>query len=231
MQAFKDVFEDELKDLYSAERQLVQALPKMARGAVNDQLRQAFERHLEQTRTHVDRLEQVAKVCDISLRGKRCKAMEGLVEEGSELLSEEDKGPLRDVALIPAAQRVEHYEIAAYGSVAMFAELLGYTKAKQLLGQTLEEEKAADLLLTQIAERSVNPTAMQNATEAASAPNSRSTRTSASSTSRSKPASGRARTTSNGKTGSGRSSTSSARGSAGRSTSRAKSASGKTTRR
>ena len=167
MKGIKEVLTAELKDLYSAENQLVKALPKMAKGAVNEQLRAAFEAHLEQTRGHITRLEKVAEICEISLKGKRCKGMEGLLIEGSELLSEEAKSASRDVALIPAAQRVEHYEMAAYGSAAVFARLLGLTQAEKLLNQTLEEEKKADAKLTQIAESKVNPAAMAEGVETA----------------------------------------------------------------
>jgi ferritin-like metal-binding protein YciE len=165
MDTLKDVFEHELKDLYSAESQLVKALPKMAKGALNDELRQAFENHLEETQTHVQRLEQVAQLCDVSLRGEKCKGMEGLIEEGSGLLSDEDKNEARDAALIPAAQRVEHYEMAAYGSAVTFANLLGLDEAAALLQQTLDEEKAPDAKLSEIAEQSVNPDAMANEAE------------------------------------------------------------------
>lgn len=166
MKGIKEVLEAELKDLYSAENQLVKALPKMAKGAVSEQLRAAFEAHLEQTRGHVTRLEKVAEIAQISLKGKRCKGMEGLLIEGSELLSEEKKSLSRDVALIPAAQRVEHYEMAAYGSAVVFARMLGLTQAEKLLNQTLEEEKKADAKLTQIAEGKVNPAAMAEGQEA-----------------------------------------------------------------
>jgi len=166
MKGIKEVLEAELKDLYSAENQLVKALPKMAKGAVSEQLRAAFEAHLEQTRVHVTRLEKVAEIAQISLKGKRCKGMEGLLIEGSELLSEEKKSLSRDVALIPAAQRVEHYEMAAYGSAVVFARMLGLTQAEKILNQTLEEEKKADAKLTQIAEGKVNPAAMAEAQEA-----------------------------------------------------------------
>ena len=160
MKTLKDVFETELKDLYSAENQLLKALPKMAKGAMNDDLRQAFENHLEETEGHVQRLEQVAQMCDVALRGHKCKGMEGLITEGSELLQEEDENEARDAALIPAAQRVEHYEMAAYGSAVAFAKLLGLSDAEALLQQTLDEEKQADAKLTEIAEQIVNPAVM-----------------------------------------------------------------------
>lgn len=144
MESLKDVFVHELKDLYSAESQLVKALPKMAKGAINDDLRQAFEQHLQQTQQHVQRLEKVAEQCDISLRGQKCKGMEGLIAEGDSLLQEEDENEVRDAALIPAAQRVEHYEIAAYGSAVAFAKMLDMGEVESLLQQTLDEEKQAD---------------------------------------------------------------------------------------
>ena len=160
MKTLKDVVETELKDLYSAENQLLKALPKMAKGAMNDDLRQAFENHLEETQGHVQRLEQVAQMYDVALRGHKCKGMEGLITEGSELLQEEDENEARDAALIPAAQRVEHYEMAAYGSAVAFAKLLGLSDAEALLQQTLDEEKQADAKLTEIAEQMVNPAVM-----------------------------------------------------------------------
>ncbi len=156
MESLKDVFEHEIKDLYSAESQLVKALPKMAKGAVNEDLRHAFEQHLQQTQQHVQRLEKVAEQCDFSLRGEKCKGMEGLITEGDNLLKQEDENEVRDAALIPAAQRVEHYEIAAYGSAVAFAKMLDLSDAESLLQQTLDEEKQADQKLTMIAEQMVN---------------------------------------------------------------------------
>ena len=160
MDSLKDVFAHELKDLYSAENQIIKALPKMAKGAMNDELRMAFEGHLKETQMHVQRLEQVAEMCEITLRGQKCKGMEGLLEEGSELLSDETKNSARDAALIPEAQRVEHYEMAAYGSAVAFANMLGLSKAEALLQKTLNEEIAADVKLTKIAKQKVNPGAM-----------------------------------------------------------------------
>lgn len=160
MNNLTDVFTHELKDLYSAETQLVKALPNMAKGAVNDDLRHALEKHLGETQTHVQRLEQAAELCNISLRGQKCKGMEGLLTEGKGLLTDEDKNEARDAALIPAAQRVEHYEMAAYGSAVAFAKLLGMSEVEGLLQQTLDEEKAADAKLTEIAEEMVNPSIM-----------------------------------------------------------------------
>lgn len=149
---------EELKDLYSAETQLTKALPKMAKGANSPQLRQAFESHLKETEVHVQRLEQIFEGLDGSPRGKKCKGMEGLIEEGAELLKEKsDFDPdTLDAGLIGAAQRVEHYEIAAYGTARTFAEQLGEEKAASLLQQTLDEEYAADKKLTALAESGIN---------------------------------------------------------------------------
>jgi ferritin-like metal-binding protein YciE len=152
---------DQLKDLYSAENQIVKALPKMAKNATNEQLRVAFERHLEQTRGHVTRLEQIAEEMDISLRGKKCKGAEGLIEEGKEAI-EEFEDDVLDAALIGAAQRVEHYEIAGYGTARTHANMLGLTRVAKLLQQTLDEEAATDKKLTQLAESVVNLEALQD---------------------------------------------------------------------
>lgn len=148
----KDLYVDELKDLYSAETQLVKALPKMAKAANSDKLRRGFEEHLEQTKGHVLRLEKVFQALGESPKGKKCKGMEGLVEEGAEAIDEDFEGSLMDAALIGAAQRVEHYEIAAYGTVRAFAEELGETEHASLLTETLEEEKATDEKLTELAQ-------------------------------------------------------------------------------
>jgi len=153
---------DELKDIYSAEKQITKALPKMAKGAESEELRQAFQSHLEETKGHVERLDQIFQTLGKSPRGKTCKGMQGLLEEGSEMLEELEKGPVRDAALISAAQKVEHYEMAAYGSLRTFAELLKQNEIVQLLEQTLEEEKAADEKLTSIAGE-INPEALQEA--------------------------------------------------------------------
>lgn len=160
LQTLQDLFVHELKDLYSAENQLIKALPKMAKAATNDELRAGFEEHLEETKNHVTRLEQIAATCECKLTGHRCKAMEGLIEEGSELISEDAADSVRDAGLIGAAQRVEHYEIAGYGTARALAERLGYDEAVQLLTETLEEEKATDEKLTNLAESAVNEEAM-----------------------------------------------------------------------
>jgi ferritin-like metal-binding protein YciE len=150
--SLEELFQDQLKDLYSAEGQLVKALPKMAKAATSDDLREAFERHLEETRGHVERLDEIASTTGTKPTGKKCKAMEGLVEEGKEVLEGDGEGPFIDLALIAAAQRVEHYEISAYGSFRALAEYMGRTEVVQLLQETLDEESAADEKLTGIAE-------------------------------------------------------------------------------
>jgi ferritin-like metal-binding protein YciE len=150
-QALKELYIDELKDIYNAENQLVKALPKMAKAASSAELRTGFEEHLEQTRGHVQRLEQIFKELGEKPSGKKCKGMEGLVAEGQEMMGEDFEDDLMDAALISAAQRVEHYEIAAYGTVRTYAELLGEDTAAQLLEQTLEEEKETDQKLTDMA--------------------------------------------------------------------------------
>jgi len=156
LDSLEDLFVHELKDLLSAEKQLTKALPKMAKGAASDALREAFQEHLEQTKTHVERLEQIFKLLDKAPRAEHCKAMEGLIEEGAYLLEEEGVDAVKDAALIGAAQRVEHYEIAAYGTTRTLAELLGHDKAVKLLQKTLDEEKETDEKLTELATSEVN---------------------------------------------------------------------------
>ncbi len=155
MKSLSALMEDELKDLFNAENQLVKALPKMAKKASSPALKEAFTTHLKETEGHVKRLERVGKALGISLSGKKCHAMEGLVEEGKEVLEEEGKSAVIDAALIGAAQRVEHYEIAAYGTSRAMAEQLGQDEVAALLQETLDEEGAADKKLTQIAETQV----------------------------------------------------------------------------
>jgi ferritin-like metal-binding protein YciE len=155
MNSLSELLEDELKDLYNAENQLVKALPKMARKASSADLKAALTEHLEQTKGHVERLNKIGKALDITLTGKKCKAMEGLVEEGNEVIVEDGEPAVLDAALIGAAQRVEHYEIAAYGTARAMAEQLGQTTVAELLQKTLNEEGAADKKLTNIAETSV----------------------------------------------------------------------------
>ena len=146
-----ELFVDELRDIYDAEKQLTKALPKMAKAADSEELRAGFEEHLEITRMQVNRLEEVFRSLGIAARGKPCEGMKGLIEEGQEMMQELEQGATLDAALIASAQKVEHYEIASYGTLATFAEILGMQDAKDLLGQTLEEEKEADERLTQVA--------------------------------------------------------------------------------
>ena len=152
-EGLKELYIDELKDIYNAENQLVKALPKMARAASSEELRTGFEEHLEQTKGHVQRLEKIFEMLDENPKGKKCKGMEGLVEEGSEVMEEDFEDALMDAALIGAAQRVEHYEIAAYGTVRAFAEELGESEHVSLLEETLEEEKETDEKLTELAKQ------------------------------------------------------------------------------
>ena len=152
IESLNDLFVEQLRDLYDAENQLIKALPKMAEGANSGELRQGFEEHLEQTKEHAQRIETIFEQLGQKAKGKKCKAMEGLIKEGSEVLDEDMSEDVKDAAIIAAAQRVEHYEIAAYGTVRTFANLLGETEAATLLEQTLEEEKETDDKLTQLAE-------------------------------------------------------------------------------
>ena len=154
---------DELQDIYHAEKQLVKALPKMAKNAKSDKLRQAVKHHLEQTKGHVQRLEQVFEKLDTKPRAKKCEAMEGLITEAEELMEEIATPEVLDAAMIAAAQKVEHYEIASYGTLSTLAEELGHTEAARLLEQTLNEEKAADQKLNEIALSGVNKSALQAA--------------------------------------------------------------------
>ncbi len=159
LKTIEDLFHHELKDLYSAENQLVKALPKMAKAASNEELKAGFEEHLEQTKGHVARLDQIAEMIGKKLGGHKCKAMEGLVEEGAELISEDAEDTVRDAGLIGAAQRVEHYEIAGYGTTIALANALGQNEAASLLEKTLQEEKDTDAKLTKLAESTVNTSA------------------------------------------------------------------------
>jgi ferritin-like metal-binding protein YciE len=156
METLQDLFVDQLKDLYNAENQLVKALPKLAKAATDEKLAAAFEEHLEQTKGHVERLEQIFEKLEVSPKGKSCKAMQGLIEEGKEMMEEDAEPPIMDAGLIAAAQRVEHYEIAGYGCVRNYAKLLGDQKAAELLQETLDEEAAADEKLTKLADGGIN---------------------------------------------------------------------------
>jgi ferritin-like metal-binding protein YciE len=156
LNTLEDLLVDQLRDLYNAENQLIKALPKMAKAASSDELKQAFEGHLEETRGHVERLEKVFELLGQKAKGKTCEAMKGLVKEGGEMIGEDAEDAVKDAGLICAAQRVEHYEIAGYGCVRTFARQLGHEEAARLLEETLNEEKGADEKLTAIAEGIVN---------------------------------------------------------------------------
>ncbi len=151
-----DLFHETLKDIYYAERQILKALPKMARGAQSDHLRQAFEKHRDQTETHVERLRQVFEIIGKSPRGKTCPAIDGIIEEGEEVMAAFKGSPALDAGLIAAAQAVEHYEIARYGTLRQWARQLGLDDAAALLDETLTEESDTDELLTEIAESEAN---------------------------------------------------------------------------
>lgn len=155
----QDFFVDELKDIYSAEKQAVRAYPKLAKAVSSPQLKEALQTHLEETKGQVERLDQVFEILEKRASGKTCEAMKGLVEETSEALEEIEKGPILDAALIACGQRMEHYEIAAYGTVVALATAMGHDDIAQLLSQTLEEEKATDQKLTEVSE-SVNKAAI-----------------------------------------------------------------------
>jgi ferritin-like metal-binding protein YciE len=156
LDSLQSLFLEELKDIYHAEKQLVQALPRMAKAASTPELQQAFTSHLEETKGQVQRLERIFKDLGHPARGKRCKGMEGLVEEGKEIMGEDGEDPVIDAALIASAQKVEHYEIAAYGCLRTYAQILGHDDAARLLAETLAEEEAADEKLNSIAESQVN---------------------------------------------------------------------------
>ncbi len=162
--SLRELYVDELKDLYSAEKQLTKALPKMAKAASSTELRDGFEEHLEQTKGHVQRLEEIFTALGAKAAGKKCVGMEGLIKEGAEIMGEDFADEVMDAALISAAQRVEHYEVAAYGTVSAYADLLGESEHASLLRQTLEEEKETDQKLTQLSEQ-INVQANEAASE------------------------------------------------------------------
>jgi ferritin-like metal-binding protein YciE len=161
----REALVEEIKDLFNAEKQLVKALPKMAKGAESDELREAFENHLEETEGQVTRLERVFELLDEKPRGKHCAGMAGIVEEGSEKLQEDMEGSVLDACLIASAQKVEHYEISAYGSAIAWAEALGLNEVCDLLNETLAEEKAADEKLSALAESGINQAATAGESE------------------------------------------------------------------
>lgn len=160
MDSLGSLFEEELKDLYDAEKQITKALPKMIKKAGADELRTAFEEHLQQTEQHIERLEQVFEQLEMPARGKKCVGMQNLIKEGQEMMAEADDDDVRDALMIAAAQKIEHYEIAAYGTLRVWADLLGHTDAVSLLEETLDEEKETDQRLTGIAEGMVNQAAV-----------------------------------------------------------------------
>lgn len=161
----REALVEEIRDLYNAEKQLVKALPKMAKGAESDELREAFETHLEETEGQVTRLERVFELLDEKPRGKHCAGMAGIVEEGSEKLQEDLEGSVLDAVLIASAQKVEHYEIGAYGTAIAWAEALGLNEVCDVLNETLEEEKGADEKLSALAESGINQAATAGESE------------------------------------------------------------------
>jgi ferritin-like metal-binding protein YciE len=163
VKTIEELFIHELSDIYSAEKQLTKALPKLARAATSPELKEAFESHLEETQGQVDRIDQIVERLGIRLKRIKCAAMEGLVEEGKEVIEGVEEGPLRDIALIGGGNKVEHYEIASYGTLVALAKKLGYKSAVPLLSATLAEEKAADQKLTMLAELVGNQRAVQKA--------------------------------------------------------------------
>ena len=158
-----DAFVEELRDTYDAEKQLIKALPKMAKAASSAELRSAFETHLEETRGHVERLEQVFESLEEKVKGKHCDGIAGIIEEGKSIMEEDFDEAAMDACLIAAGQRAEHYEMAAYGTLVAWARAMGHTDAADLLQETLDEEKAADEKLTTIAEGGINQEAAENA--------------------------------------------------------------------
>ena len=160
LKSLDDLFQEQLRDLYSAETQLTKALPDMAKEARDPRLQQAFDQHLIETKNQVARLEQIGRGLGLDLEGHTCKAMQGLVAEGKETIAEDATDEVKDAALIAAAQRVEHYEIAGYGTAAHYALRLGHTESAELLRQTLQEEQATDTLLNNLAKNYINAKAM-----------------------------------------------------------------------
>lgn len=165
LDTLKKLYIEELRDVYSAEQQLVKALPKMAKAASSDDLRDAIENHLDQTKGQIERLEQIFEGLDESPKGKTCQAMKGLIEEGSEILDEKGEDSVIDAGIIAAAQKVEHYEIATYGTLRTWADLLNQDEAAGLLQETLDEEGDADKTLNELAEDIVNPEALLESEE------------------------------------------------------------------
>jgi ferritin-like metal-binding protein YciE len=167
MDTLEELLQDELKDIYDAEKQLTKALPKLAKKATNEELREAIEDHLNQTMQHIERLEQAFEQMGMPARGKKCEGMQHLIGEGDEMISDTEDGDARDAVMIAAAQKVEHYEIASYGTIRTWANLLGHSDVAALMEETLEEEKETDQRLTSIAESFVNAAAVENENEEA----------------------------------------------------------------
>ena len=165
MESLEELLQEELKDMYDAEKQLTKALPKLAKKATTSDLKQAFEEHLQQTEQHVERLEQVFDQLGLPARGKTCKGMKNLINEGNDMIADADDDMTRDALMIGAAQKVEHYEIAAYGTMRTWANVLGHREVASILDDTLEEEKEADQKLTGIAESFVNQAAAEDEEE------------------------------------------------------------------
>src|SRR3954465_14048816 len=156
MQTLKDLYIDELKDVYDAENQIAKALPKMAKAAGNEELRAAIEQHLDQTQTQIERLEQIFEELGEKPKGQKCEAMKGLLEEAKRMMEDSEEDDVRDAAIIAAAQKVEHYEIATYGTLRTYAELMGHDEQAELLQETLDEEKETDENLTELAVSCIN---------------------------------------------------------------------------
>lgn len=173
LSTLEELFLDEIQDLYDAEKQLTKALPKLAKAATSDELRQVFDDHLDETRGHVARLEEVFESLGEKAKGKKCEAMAGLVKEGSDIVSNTEETAVRDAGLIAGAQKVEHYEIAGYGSARTHAQLLGHDRIAELLEETLEEEKAADRKLNALAKSTINEEAASVSEEGQAATGSR----------------------------------------------------------
>lgn len=165
VKSLNDLLVDELKDLFNAEKQITSALPKMAKKASSTELKNAFEEHLKQTENQIQRLEQIFKEMDMPARGKKCEGIEGIIKEAKSMMEETEDSEVLDAALIAAAQKVEHYEIASYGTVRTYAQELGLTKVADLLQETLDEESETNEKLTKLAETSINEAAISKEEE------------------------------------------------------------------
>ncbi len=170
MDTLGELLQDELKDIYDAEKQLTKALPKLAKKATSEELKEAFEEHLRQTEEHIERLEQAFEHLGVPAKRKKCKGMQNLIAEGEDMIGDADEDAVRDAVMIAAAQKVEHYEIASYGTIRTWATMLGQDEVASLLEQTLEEEKETDLKLTELAEGFVNQAAAEGGEEEEEAP-------------------------------------------------------------